>query len=161
MNDFKQIKGVRALIFNRDSFKRKITSAVDLMSAEVSLNNICFKRQEILINKWLTEVDVINNRISEACEKADINLEDSGMLEDEKLQAEFVYNIFKRLTELEENISPSNKESVLVQNPQMPLAAACVSAPRLQCAKFSGIRAGKFEFKNFLAQFENCGDAVH
>lgn len=141
MNDFKQIKGVRALIFNRDSFKRKITSAVELMSAEASLNKTCFKKQESLINKWLTEVDAINTKISEACEKADINLEKSGMLEDEQLGAEFVYNIFKRLTGLEENISSSNTESVPVQNPQVPLTTSCVSAPRLQCVKFSGIQA--------------------
>ena len=83
------------------------------------------------------------------------------MLEDEQLKAEFAYNIFERLTGLEENISSSNTEAVPVQNPQVPLVASCVSAPKLQSVKFSGIRAGKFEFKNFLVQFENCVDAVH
>ena len=73
MNDFKQIKGVRALLFNRDSFKRKITSAIELMSAKTFINKICFNKQENLINKWLTEVDIINTKISEACEKADID----------------------------------------------------------------------------------------
>ena len=79
------------------------------------------------------------------------------MLEDEQLEAEFACNIFERLTGLEENISSSNTEAVPVQNPQVPLAASCVSAPKLQCVKFNGIRADKFEFRNFLVQFENCG----
>ena len=83
------------------------------------------------------------------------------MLEDEQLEAEFAYNIFERLTGLEENISSSNTEAVPLQNRQVPLAASCVSAPKLQCVKFSGIRAGKFELKNFLVQFESCVDAVH
>ena len=83
------------------------------------------------------------------------------MLEDKQLEAEFTYNIFERLTGLEENISSSNTETVPGQKPQVPLAASCFSAPKLQCVKFSGIRASKFEFKNFLVQFENCVDAVH
>ena len=83
------------------------------------------------------------------------------MLEDEQLEAEFTYNIFERLMGLEENISSSNTEAIPVQYPQVPLAASCISAPKLQGVKFSGIRAGKFEFKNFLVQFENCVDAVH
>ena len=62
------------------------------------------------------------------------------MLEDEQLEAEFTYNIFGRLTGLEENISSSNTEAVPVQKPQVPLAASCVSAPKLQCVKFSGIQ---------------------
>ena len=74
MNDFKQIKGVRSLLFNRDSFKRNITSAIELMSAKTFINKICFKKLENLINKWLTEVDAINIKISESCEKADIDL---------------------------------------------------------------------------------------
>ena len=82
-------------------------------------------------------------------------------MKDEQLEAEFAYNIFERLTGLEENISSSNTKDVPVQKPQVPLAALCVSAPKLQCVKFNGIRAGKFEFKNFLVQFENCVDAVH
>ena len=53
--------------------KRKITSAIELMSAKTFINKICFKKQENLINKWLTEVDIINTKISEACEKADID----------------------------------------------------------------------------------------
>ena len=73
MNDLKQIKGVRALLFNRDSFKRKITSAIELMSAKTFINKICFKKQENLINEWLTEVDIINTKISEAFEKAQID----------------------------------------------------------------------------------------
>ena len=162
MTEFKQLKGVRALIFNRDSFKRKITSAIRLMSAETTLNGTCFKKQETLINKWLIEVDTINTKISEACEKADIHLENSGLLEDEHAEAQFAYNINKELTELEEKISSSSTNSAItVQNTQVQAATTCVPAPRLQCVKFSGIRAGKFEFKNFLVQFENCVDAVH
>ena len=118
---------MKALLFNRDSFKKKITFAVEFMSAEAFLNKTCFKKQESLINKLLTEFDAINTKISQACEKADIDLEKSSMFE-----AKFVYNIFKRLTGLEENISSSNTEAIPMQNPQVPLAASCVSAPRLQ-----------------------------
>ena len=57
------------------------------------------------------------------------------MLEDEQLEAEFTYNKFERLTELEDNISSSNTEAIPVQNRQVPLAASCVSAPKLQCVK--------------------------
>ena len=28
--------------------------------------------------------------------------------------------------------------------------------PELECVKFSGMKPSKFEFKNFLAQFQNC-----
>ena len=96
MNEFTQIRDVRALLFNRDSFKRKITSAIELMPAKTFLNKICFKKQENLINKWLTEVDIINTKISEACEIADIDfLKRGGMSEDEQLEVEFTYNIFE------------------------------------------------------------------
>ena len=114
MNDFKQMMGVSALLFNRDSFKRKITSAIELMSAKTFINKICFKKQENLFNKWLTEVDIINTQISEACEKADIDFLKSGMLEDEQLEVVFTYNIFERLTGLEENISSTNNEAIPV-----------------------------------------------
>lgn len=74
MTEFKTIKDVKALIYTRDSLKRKITFTIDIMVSKDSLKRTHFIKQETVINKWLTEVDSLNVKISEVCEKADTNL---------------------------------------------------------------------------------------
>ena len=110
-----------------------------------------------MINKWMTDIDQASSEINEICEKADIDLENNGLLESEILESEFISQVFKKLSEIESIVStpPSPSTLVLIQNGTTK-QQLCTQVPKVQCTKFIGKEIGKFKFKNFLAQFKNC-----
>ena len=74
-----------------------------------------------------------------------------------------VHSISQRITNIldQEGIEPDNEERLadmvqIVVRVVSGLQAHAIT-PKLQCCKFSGSPTlGKFEYKNFKAQFENC-----
>ena len=78
MTDFKTLKGVKSLLFSRDSLKRKIITMLYIMLSRDSLKNFYFQKQQDLITKWMADINLANSEINEICEKADIDLENSG-----------------------------------------------------------------------------------
>ena len=66
----------------------------------------------------MADIDLANSKINEICEKADIDLENSGWLESEILESEFISQVFKKLSEIENIVStpPSPPTSVPIQN---------------------------------------------
>ena len=46
----------------------------------------------------MADIDLANSKINEICEKADINLEYSGLLESEILESEFVSQVYKKFS---------------------------------------------------------------
>lgn len=66
MTEFKTVKVVKALLFNHDSLKRKITLAIDIMLAEKSFKKLYFVKQDNLINKGFStgRLDKFKNKQS-------------------------------------------------------------------------------------------------
>ena len=105
----------------------------------------------------MADIDLENSEINEIHEKADIDLENSGLLELEIWDCEFISQVFKKVSEIENIVSspPSLPTWVPIQNDTTEQ-----HVPKIQCMKFSSEEVGKFKFKNFLAQFENCVTSV-
>ena len=112
-----------------------------------SLKDSYFQRQQDIINIWMTDIDLANSKINEICEKADIDLENIGLLESEILKCEFISQVFKKLS-----------NSLPLQNGTTEQLYTHV--PKIQCTKFCGEEVGKFVFKIFLAQVENCVTSI-
>ena len=74
--------------------------------------------QQDIINKWMADIDLAYYKINENCEKADIDLENSGLQESEILECEFISQVFKKLSEIESIVStpPSPTTSLPIQN---------------------------------------------
>ena len=73
MTDFETLKGVKSLLFSQDFVKRKITTMLDTMLSEDSLENFYFLRQQDVITKWMADIDLANSKINKIFEKADID----------------------------------------------------------------------------------------
>ena len=109
----------------------------------------------------MADIDQVNSKINEICEKADIDSENSSLRESENLKSDFIAQVFKKLSEIESIVLtlPSPPTSVPIQNSTTEQQQH-THVPKIQCTKFCGDGVGKFEFKNFLAQFENCVTSV-
>ena len=66
----------------------------------------------------MADIDLANSKINKIYEKADIDLENNGLLESEILLSEFISQVFKNLSEIESIVStpPSPSTSVRIQN---------------------------------------------
>ena len=49
----------------------------------------------------MDDIDLVNSKTKEICEKTDIDSENSGLLESEILESEFILQVFKKLSEIE------------------------------------------------------------
>ena len=109
----------------------------------------------------MADIKLANSKKREIWKKVDIDLENNGYLESKILEFEFITQVFKKLSEIESIVStpPSSPTSVPIQNSTTE-QQQYTHMPKIQCTKFSGEEVGKFEFKNFLAQFENCVTSV-
>ena len=156
--DITTVRGVPQLLNSRRGYKSSITAAINKIKNNVSLDLGYFKRNDEMIKKWLDRIDNINNQIITLCN-------DEGM--DIKLDNETIYflDINNELANIESQIQQQANVSVLSgsgTNDMQVLAGAIASLqnnslmPRLKCEKFSGKDSNKFEFKNFLSQFDNC-----
>ena len=159
--EFSKVKGVSNLLVTRSYFKRKINLDLNDLKTLEDLTEIRFQRDEKSIGANLAEIANLNQKIYEGCYKAELNLETSGFLEDEAQERAYYNDVNNQLDCMRISISSSNTAvikdaagSVNVHNQTF------ASLPRLTCAKFSGNKPDKFEFKNFLSQFYNCVNSV-
>ena len=161
MTDSKALKGVKSLLFTRGSLKKKITSTLEVMLDKDSLMDSYFQTQQNIVTKWLSEIDTANSKICEICEKADVDVETSGLMEPVKMESLFISQVFEKLSTIERRIvdTPTPPSALPVQN-GVTDQQLYVHVLKIQCTKFSGEEVGKFAFKNFLSQFENCVTSV-
>lgn len=87
-----------------------------------------------------------------------MDLESSGFLDDENQERNFYNDVNNNLDSMRIVAFKycGCKECLQLSNHDQVFA----SLPRLSCAKFSGNKPNKFEFKNFLSQFYNCVNSV-
>ena len=160
MADISKIPGALKLLNSKRGYKSSITSLLNKLSGmEFPISNEYFKYQEKLVNQWLLCIDKINNDLIVLCSDHDITFKvDSDI--------EYYSDVHCKLAGFSPYLNDSNNaqlnNSGNVNNNNDELVAAISSlqsqsfVPKLQCVKFSGQRVEKFEFKNFLEQFNNC-----
>ena len=144
---------------SRRGYKSCITVALNKLHRQ-DLDLILFKKQEDLINKWITKIDDLNNEIITKCalENIEVNLDEEN---------EYLISINEELSNIENGIqivglNNSNNTSTVEDNNFKSLVGAIAGlqnnaiTPKLTCNKFSGKTNNKFEYKNFMVQFTNC-----
>ena len=53
----------------------------------------------------MANIDLANSKINEICKKVDIDFENSGLLESEILESDFISQVFTKLSEIESIVS--------------------------------------------------------
>ena len=98
----------------------------------------------------------INEKIRKICIKASLNTEEFGFDQQKYEIIKSRQGIFKRFSVLSQILSKN--ENAPSSNSRLNLSKkqTLLRLPKLECVKFSGVKPSKFEFKNFLAQFQNC-----
>ena len=164
MADFEQL--TKKLRKQRAGYKSKITLVLRLLIEEENLTKIKFEEQEKKVNKWQTQIDTLNDEIEELCDEADIPEDDEKRKKDTENEVVYKYKTINELASHEAKfVQIANAEPPAAQASKVIDAEALAKAfaemqkgspaPKLQCPKFSGENiVDKFEFKNFLSQFE-------
>ena len=166
MSDFEQV--TKTLRRQRAGYKSKITLVLRLLIEEENLTKIKFDRQEKEVNKWQTQIDTLNDEIEELCDEADIPEDDEKRKKDTENEVVYEYKTSNELAShkakfvpiVNVNQPPPDAQASNVFDPEAIAKAFAEMqkgspAPKLQCPKFSGENiVDKFEFKNFLSQFE-------
>lgn len=96
---------------------------------------------------------VLGNKREENCIQANLDLEESGLREDQKMEILFRTQINNRLAEFEESVHEINNSG----------ESECSSShltTKLNCITFSDVKPSKFGFKSFMAQFHNCTEYI-
>ena len=68
----------------------------------------------------------------------------------------FHQGMTKRLSVLHQTLSTNKNASSSNSRHNLSKEPTLLMLSKLECVKFSGVKPSKFEFKNFLAQFQNC-----
>ena len=164
MSDFDEI--TKDLRKSRSGFKSRITLILNELEKE-SINRFIFDRSENKINQMQTEIYQINEKIDELCDEKGILEDDEKRQSDRATECSYVVKTAREISDLEEKIpkevlhegDQKQKGDKVVDAEALAKVLADIqkgsSAPKLQCPKFSGENiVDKFEFKNFLSQFE-------
>ena len=159
MTDITMIAGVSTLLNSRRGYKGQVTRSINKLVAEADLSSGLFNRTQSMIKDWLNKIDDINNKIQSKC--ADEGLDIGDAIDKE---SDYFMNIHERLDTIENAVNNnSNNNSILSQSNDMNSLANAISSlqasslvPKITCGKFSGKGNDRFEFKNFMQQFENC-----
>ena len=103
---------------------------------------------------WSKEIETLNSKIYDTCEKADVDLTKSGYLKDEKAESSYQLEANRKLDEGEysftqTNLSHSRGKNVGKEGDSSIFnIPSYIQPPRLQNPKFSGRMYNKFELKN-------------
>ena len=161
MSDLNEIPGVNKLLNSRRGYKASITTSINKLSnSDFSIipQNF-FESQNKLINQWILKIDAINNEIFQlgAENSIDVNLES---------ELKYIAGIHMKLADISKAIDdesvPESINNVSVDLFNNSIAEAISNmqnnalVPKMNCQKFSGKNVDKFDFKNFLTNFQNC-----
>ena len=124
-------------------------------------------RNEPVVHKWSDDMHAISQRITNILDREGIEPDNQERLDDMVQAVNFIADVNQELSALASRFNVPNDVVAAPEQAGALDAAALVRVvsglqahaitPKLQCCKFSGSPTlGKFEYKNFKAQFENC-----
>ena len=124
-------------------------------------------RNESVVHQWKDDVHAISQRITNILDCEGIEPYNEERLADMQQTVNFIADVNQELSALASRFNVPNAVVAAPEQAGALDAAALVRVvsglqahaitPKLQCCKFSGSPTlGKFEYKNFKAQFENC-----
>ena len=162
MKELMQVDGVPKLMRSRRGYKSQITIALESLQSDDNLNKNNFKRQESLIETWISKIDSINNEIDYLCGEENINI--SELL---KKETKYILNVSAELANIEDRVSQNNISNNAnlsqISNSNVDALTNAIASfqassltPKVHCSKFNGKSNERFAFKNFLVQFKNC-----
>ena len=162
MKELMQVDGVPKLMRSRRGYKSQITIALESLQSDDNLNKNNFKRQESLIETWISKIDSINNEIDYLCGEENINI--SELL---KKETKYILDVSSELANIEERVSQNNISNNAnlsqISNSNVDALTNAIASfqassltPKVHCSKFNGKSNERFAFKNFLVQFKNC-----
>lgn len=155
MDNFKDLKGVKALIDAKNHLKHDINLSLELLEQYKKRNLL-----KAIIENLQGEIRALDSNIKEIYIKANLDLNEIGFVTEQRNEFGFRINVNNRLVDIEDSvretsISHGSEAGFVSDNHSM------ISIPKLQCATFSVINPSKFEFKNFIAQFNNCSNSIN
>ena len=103
MKELMQVDGVPKLMRSRRGYKSQITIALESLQSDDNLNKNNFKRQESLIETWISKIDSINNEIDYLCGEENINI--SELL---KKETKYILDVSSELANIEDRVSQNN-----------------------------------------------------
>ena len=146
----------KVLSQKRAGFKSRITSALNnldkLNPEELSLEAFSARRKDIL--HYLGKVDETNDSIIDLYDAAQFAEDDGNRVQEMDSQVDYRNSVTDKLATFERVLSKDDTK----KKPDNEFKIG-VKMPEIKCKTFSGKSTDKFEFKNFLKQFQNCVDS--
>ena len=144
----------KSLGAKRAGFRGRITAALrnlDKVKKDDLTEEIFASRKQDVLH-YLGKVDDTNDEIISLFDMADLGEHDEFRVLEMDKQVSYRVTITDKLAGIAAGITKQSKPPPKSDN-------KAVKMPELKCQTFSGESLDKFEFKNFLQQFQNCIDA--